>query len=466
MDRIKYHLFIVATLFVLIVGFYILLSPPLKPVRVAIGLPSELPGSRYNSSINAADIVNEDYDNFYLGRIALVYHSVFILFLYALLIIFSALYLSENVRNIVLDLAGIGAIIVSTSVIIYNYIDRNFFWHGAFIAGLSVYFFIGIIILFNFKPRNLLEWNIWVAGILLLIGSIWGAWLGSSYMHYREDFLEALIGSRFNPDLGEENLFWRALTSHEHAMIAIALTLIFLLALAIGGINEDKVILKYLKTKHLYYLMIIGQTVMTLASHSVTFFGKIAHIIITPAALLLIFATLLISFATKEGTFIRKALISGNIAVWLFVAVPGAIVAINLRRAVFFPLPFRDPLYDWAELAYNIGHWHLLLLTWGILLLILYINWPEDLAQKYRFMHWVNWIILVSYIIAMFGTNLYMLANPPGEYIPNPYSNLWLSLIVEPALILLTLSTAVTYLIYLKEYGLSIIKDLVSYFKK
>ena len=461
MKHIKRHMFIVATLFVLVVGFYILLSPALKPVRIALGLPAELPGARYNPDKNAAEIVNESYDNFYLGRIAFVYHSVFIIFLYATLIIFSGLYLSEDLRDIILDLASIGAIIVSVSVILYNYFDRNFFWHGTFLAGLTIYFFIGLIILMKFRPKNLLEWNIWLSGVLLLIGSIWGAWLGSSYMHYRDEFLHALINSRFNPDLGEESIFWRALTSHEHAMIAIAVTLIFLLALAISGVDENKKILKIISLKHLYYLTIIGQLVMALASYAVTFYGKIAHLIITPAAILLIIATLLLSFMVKKGTFLRPALIMGNIAIWVAVAIPGAITAISLRKPVFFPLAFRDPLYDWAELAYNIGHWHLLLLTWGVLLLILYIYWPENFLNKYKFMKWVGWLILISYFIAMIGTNLYMLANPPGQYIPNPYNNLWLSIIVEPSLIILTLCTAITYLVYLKEYGLSLIKSII-----
>ncbi len=464
MDRIKKHMFLVATIFVIVVGFYILLSPSLKPIRVAVGLLAELPGSRYNPDLNAAEIINEEYGNFYLGRIALVYHSVFVIFLYATLIIFSGLYLEKVFRDIILDLALIGTVIVASSVIIYNYFDRNFFWHGTFIAGLTIFFIIGLLILTKYKPKNLLEWNIWLSGVLLLVGSVWGAWLGSSYMHYREEFLEALVNSRFNPDLAEENIFWRALTSHEHAMIAIALTLIFLLALAIGGVKEDEKIFKVITARHLYYLSFVSQLIMALASYSVTFIGGIAHLVITPAALLLIASTLLLSFMVDKE-IIRHSLLIGNIAIWIAVAIPGAIVAINLRKARFLPLAFRDPLYDWAELAYNIGHWHLLLLSWGVLLLILYIYWSENFIEKYKFMKWVVWLVLIGYFIAMVGTNLYMLANPPGEYIPNPYNNLWLSIIVEPSLIILTLCTAITYIIYLKEYGLKLLRDIISVFK-
>ena len=460
MDRVRFHMFTVATLFVLLVGFYILLSPSLKDVRVAIGLPEKLPGSRYNEDINGVEIVNEGFDNFYLGRVAFVYHSVFILFLYASVTIFGALYLRDQIQRIVLDLSCIAAIIVAVSAVLYNYGGRDFFWHGTFLAGLSLFFFVGILILLNFKPKNLLEWNIWLSGVLLLIGGVWGAWLGASFMHFRDEYIEALIKSRFNPDLAEENIFWRALTSHEHAMIAIALTLVFLLALSIAGVEEDAAFMKIFTAKRLYYLALIVQLVMAIAAYAVTFVGKIAHLIITPAAMLLIFATLLLSIIAKKDSFLRVALIVGNVAMWVAVALPGAIVAINLRKAVFLPLPFRDPLYDWAELAYNIGHWHLLLFSWGVILLIIYMYWPENFLEKYTYVKWISWLVLIAYFVAMVGTNLYMLANPPMEYVPNPYDNVWVKFIMEPSLIVITIGVAISYLIYLYEYGITILKSI------
>ena len=76
---------------------------------------------------------------------------------------------------------------------------------------------------------------------------------------------------------------------------------------------------------------------MAIAAYAVTFVGKIAHLIITLAAMLLIFATLLLSIIAKKGSFLRVALIIGNVAMWVVAALPGAIVAINSREAVFLP---------------------------------------------------------------------------------------------------------------------------------
>ena len=453
LKRIKLHILIVATIFALTVGFYILLSPPMTQIRSALGLPKELPGARYNATVGGAEIINPYEGETYLGRITFVYHSVFIILLYATLIIFAGKYLDEKIGNLVLDLAAISTIIVVASAILYGYVSKNFFWHGTFIAGLAMFFLIGLIIMLNFKPRDLLEWNIWIAGIFLLIGGIWGAWLGSSFMHHRSEFLEALIASRFNPDLAEEDLYWRALTSHEHAMIAIALALVFFLALSINRPKENAKMLLVFTPQRLYLLGIPAQIFMAAACYSVTFFGGKTHLVITPAALILISVTLLLSLSMERNDLLKIGAVISNLAVWLGVAIPGAIAAMNLREARFiYSLPIRHPSYDWLELAYNIGHWHLLLLTWGIALLIIYIVWPENITEKNKLYFWIGIIGLIGYLIAMLGTNLYMLANPPQPYTPNPYNNRWVTLLVEPGLTLLTIAVGLVYLYYLLDF--------------
>jgi len=467
MKREEFYALFIATIAVALIGFYVLLSPPLTDLRVSLGLPHELPGARYNETVGAADIINAKEGEIFLGRITFVYHSVFIILMFATVLLFTKFYLEGMVKRIVLDFSALATVLVVFSTFMYGYVDvGNFFWHGVFIIGLTLFFFIGVLIFLNFKPKDLLEWNIWLAGVLILIGAMWGAWLGSSFMHYRHEFLEALINSRYNPDLGEESVYWRALTSHEHAMIALALALVFFLSLKITGVEEDKKLFGFLPIKLLYYLAMIGQLFMGLAAYSVTFFGKIAHLIITPAAVLLILATLLLSLMANGTSLLKRSLVVGNIAIWVGVAAEGALTAINLRTARFyFSAPFRDPSYDWAELAYNIGHWHLLMFSWGIILLIIYMTWPKNLLEKYKFMEWIGYLTLVGYFIAMIGANLYALGNPPGAYIPNPYNNQWITLVLEPGLMLVTLGVALTYLLVLVEYLPDFIKSVPEYIK-
>ena len=487
MEKTKFHMFMVATIIVLIVGFYILLSPPFKDLRIMIGLPADQPGARYNETVGAADIISGvsfDYNtgqlvytqegwesaSVYLGRIAFVYHSVFITLMYATVILLANLYLNDRDKEIVMDGALIATLLVVVSALLYSYFDvRNFFWHGTFLVGLGLFWFIGAYMFLKFKPKTLLEWNIWLSGLLLLLGAAWGAWLGASFMYFRESFLEALIISRFNPDISEENIYWRALTSHEHAMVAIALALVFFVAMKVAGVDEEKKLFGFLSVKLLYIFALIGQFFMAVAAYAVTFFGKVAHLIITPAALLLILATLLLSLVVQKG-ILRWSLLIGNIIMWVGVAAEGAITAMNLRKALFLlPIPFRDPLYDWAELAYNIGHWHILMFSWGIILLIIYLVYPVDFTEEYKFITWIIWITLIGYSIASIGINFYMLANPPAEYTPNPYNNIWLTFLVEPFLGLVSLGVAVAYLLYLYKYGLDALKHIINaianYFK-
>jgi hypothetical protein len=431
------------TLAVAIIGFGILLSPPFRGFRSMIGLPIDLYGSRYNPAVGAAEIINPDPEaaEAFLSRITLYYHSVFLTLLYATLILFISKYMGERGRDI-LDLMLISTIFTVSGGIIYAYLYRDFFWHGVFISGLAFGFLAGLLLLIRFRPNNILGYNIQLSGFLLLLGGAIGGWLGSSFMNpeNHESFIEALIASRFNPDLGEENIFWRSLTSHEHAMIAVALTLVFLLAVSRLKLKEGRL------TKATLYLVYFGQLIMALASYSVWFIGKVAHLAITPAALLLIFATLLLSFRVEGWRVLRTALVAGNIIMWIGVAIPGALVAVSLRSPRFFTPAFRDPLWDWAELAYNIGHWHILLTTWGVVLAIIYLGE----VNRGTLSKIAGYLTIIGYIGASLGINLYMLGNPPGYYIPNPYDNIYLAFIVEPMLGIMAMGIALTYILFLR----------------
>ncbi len=453
MSSPRTHMILALTLGVIVVGWGVFLSPPFRQLRAAIGLPTELPGARYNPEKGVAEIIdpNEEGAKFFLARIAHVYHSIFAILLYGMIAVLGSMR-RDLVGGDILNLTLLGTLMVVLGAQVYSYASRTFFWHGMFIAGLAILFSSGFLMLLRFKPSHLIDWAILVALILLIGGGVIGAYVGSSYMNpeLAEEFERAKIISRFNPDLAEENEIWRAMTGHLHAMIALATTVAFLLGVMYLGLREGRF------TKLSTILVIIGEIIMAVASYSVWFFGKIAHLIITPSALVLIAATLFLSFMTK-GYNLKQSfsdpkgvllwgLRLGNIWTWAFVAVPGAIVAISLRKPLFFKPEFRSEVWDWAELSYNIGHWHILLLLWGITLLLLYtaqVKWNSRLASI------SSWLTLLGMLIATASLNLYMLANPPGAYSPNPYSNPWLSLLVEPALILMSLGVALSYITFL-----------------
>ncbi len=440
MDRDRLYMLIAFTLAIGITAYGVLLSPPFKSVRAAIGIP-ELEGARYNEKVGAADIINPSAGKAFLGRITLVYHSIFVVLIFGSYLVFTNRYL-ENSRYLS-DIMLMGVLLTVFSGMLYAYLVKDFFLHGLFIAGLAFIFISGLLTFKEFKPKDLIAWNIYVSGILLLIGAFIGGWLGSSFMEHRDSFLNALIESRFTPSLAGENVYWRALTAHEHAMIAIALAFVFFTALSFTTLKEGRL------TKYLIYLAIPSQLVTALASYSVWFIGGIAHLAITPAAMLLILSTLLLSFRVKEWNLIKAGLVVGNIVMWLAVAIPGALVAMSLRKPLFFNPEFRAEVWDWAELAYNIGHWHILLLTWGVTLLVIYMVYPRDFGKFGRI---AGYFTLAGFLIASVGINFYMLGNPPGEYSPNPYNNIYLTTIVEPGLGLLSLGVAIGYLLYLRGF--------------
>lgn len=440
-DRDRLYMLIAFTLAVLITAYGVLLSPPFKSVRAAIGLPEELEGARYNDQTGAADLINPDGGKTFLGRITFVYHSIFAVLILGSYLVFTHRYVDD--RRLLTDIMLLGALLTVFGGITYSYITKDFMLHGLFIAGLTFLFVSGMFTFSKFKPSDLVAWNIYVSGILLLMGAFIGGWLGASFMKYRGSFLNALIEGRFDPSLPKENIFWRALTAHEHAMMAIALALVFFIALSLVDLKGGKL------TRYLLYLAIPSQVTMALASYSVWFIGGIAHLAITPAALLLIFSTLLLSLRVDKWNLIKAGLITGNAVMWIAVAIPGALVAMSLRKPLFFNPEFRAEVWNWAELAYNIGHWHILLLSWGVMLLVIYMVYPVNLGRAGRI---AGYLTLAGYFIASTGINLYMLGNPPGEYIPNPYDNIYLSTIVEPGLGLLSMGVVLAYFLYLKQF--------------
>ncbi len=452
MNKLRMHLLLASTLLVLVIGFLIILSPQFEPLRKDLGMPAHLYGSRYNPKVGAADIISRVGGKDYLARLTFVYHSIFILLIYAMMI---PLVARKGLDESILDLLGIGAVLTVIGGLFYSYVGRFHLWHGIFVTGLAMIFFTGLMILMKFRPKGMLEINIWLSGLFMILGAIIGGFLGSSFMDERNYFVNALIASRFNPDLSESNMLWRSLTAHEHAMLMLTLTLVFLIGASLLKLRDDR------GTKASLYLISIGEILAALASYAVWPLGRIAHVVITPAALILLLGTTILSLkAEDERRDLKWGLVVGNLTMWIAVAAPGTIVAMSLRKPLFFNPPFRDPAWDWAELAYNVGHWHILMGMWGIVVLLIYLSWPRNLMASSKIARLGGWLALIGFAAAAIFVNFYMLGNPPGPYSPNPYNNMWMILLVEPSLSIMSLGIAISYLYFLFVYLRSSEEDI------
>ena len=431
------------TIAALLLGWGSLLSPPLKPLRESLGL-GELEGSRLVGE--RFEIINPSLEGGfeYLGRIAHYYHALFVVLLYGTLALLSAAY-PRAVKNwdAVLKLAGIGTIMTVMGAIIYAYVSHEPQWHGLFIGGLAVMFAAGVLAVIEARPSKPLEWAALTCGVLLLIGGVIGGYVGAHYMSDDDsyEFRKAVIDSRFDPDLAEENELWRAWTGHQHAMIATSLALAFV---ALAGFMEFR---GGRLSRILQWLIAPSTAIMSLASYSVWLVGGKAHLIITPAALTLITSTAALSLIAKGGSpltmqgAVAWAARLGNAFIWLFVAAPGAMTAMSLRKpTAFFDPAFRDPAWDWVELAFNIGHWHYLLLAWGVAMLVAasaLVGGRVGLASI--------WLSVLGTFAAGLGYVLYFATAEPKPYSLNPYSNIWIKVMVEPGLIAVGLAVVLVY---------------------
>ncbi len=431
------------TILAFLLGWGSLLSPPLKPVRDALGI-GELEGTRLVDG--KFEIINPSLGAAleYLGRIAHYYHALFIALLYGTLAVLSAVY-PAAVRNwdAVLKLAGIGAATTAIGAVAYAYVNHEPQWHGLFIGGLAFTFAAGVLAVAEARPSKPLEWAALACGVLLLIGGAIGGYVGAHYMSEEEslEFRKAVIDSRFNPDWAEENELWRAWTGHQHAMIATSLALAFV---ALAGLMEFRA---GRLARILQWVIAPSTVIMSLASYSVWFLGGRAHLVITPAALALISSTMLLSMiaVAPRSDPLRWSLVwasrLGNAFIWLFVAAPGAVIAMSLRKpTIFFDPEFRSPQWDWAELAFNIGHWHYLVAVWGVALIA-----AAALLVRGRLSLVIIWGSMAGLLLSGAGYILYFAASSPGEYTLNPYDNLWVKALIEPGLILIALSVVALY---------------------
>ncbi len=449
-ERLVYtHGLAALTLALLILAWGALLSPPLKPLREALGVP-EYPGARFNGW--AAEIIAGEGGEEFLARIAHYYHSLFAALLYGTLVLCVAAFKPDpRLSAAVLGLAGAGALITAAGGLGYAYIAEEPWLHGLFIAGLATLFSAGLLALRLVPWRDPLGLAAGASGALLLLGGALGGYLGASFMEpgARQELVEAVIASRFDPGLGEESSLWRLWTGHQHAMVAIALTLTLAASLKLSGLRDTR------PARIAAWLIAPSAAVMGLASYAVWLAGGRVHLIITPAALLLTVSAMLASLYAdrREGPLHPKgalgyALPLGVAAIWLFVNIPGALVAMSLKEPRLFDPPVRSPERDWMELAFNIGHWHYLITAWGAALLAS----AAAIAGKGRLGAAATWLALAGLYLTGLGYNLYYATAPPQPYQPNPYNNTWLTLLIEPGLTIIGLACALTWTLLAKAH--------------
>jgi hypothetical protein len=450
---------------VVLIGWGVLLSPPMDFVRESLGI-QEQPYSRavILDGEKAAEICDSDPEGCkeYLSRIVFLYHSVFAIIIALVIYLATSLFkFSSEYRKPVIALTTVGYLMTVSGGILYGYWIRDLFLHGLFITGLAALFFAGILFILGFKVKedgrlDLLNLNILLAVVFLLITSVLGAWVGANQTEIGESLSLAIQDSRINPDLVQNNIPWRVMTAHQHGMVAILGAAVSFLVFKHYRINT-----RGRAVKISLILALVGQTVMSIAVWAVWPFGRPAHLAITPSSVLLlaVVSSIVISdLVTRiRNTGIKNLLTDGLsrissylliIGIWPTVAIPGAIVAISLRNPVIIKPEFRNVIWDWAENAFSIGHWHILIFFFGAALFIIIL----DLFRTGRIGKLISALAGISAVLAAIAINFYMVPFEPENFIPNPYNNLILTYFVEPALGIFSVSIAAGFFYILNRF--------------
>lgn len=362
----------------LIVAFFGMLSGPLKEWGF---------GKAVEEFFNL-DLQPQDRE----GRIIMLYHVIAITFTALLTYIITHIvkFRENQIRNIRTTIT-IGYLTVVIFGLGFAYWGHYWFFHGLFIAGLSLVFYAGVLLAIALWPWNK-EYNIkgskyahtrkgtpieriafFVMSIAFLGSACFGAIAGSSFGNGFQTFL-AENGVRHV----HHSPLQLAIIGHLHimlALIAIAVTLIIGYWLKWEGSTH----------KWGLILLIIGTIVLTMGVWAVVPYQLIAHKIIyvgsvfamTGALLLVIFGwgKLIregVSGIEKPGFFKRiKALVADPLrfgSLWQMVFMNFCVSGVGIFMAVrleeiFRVIPFRE------ERITLTGHWHILAVLTGTILL-------------------------------------------------------------------------------------------------
>ena len=404
-----------------------------------------------------------------IARIIMMYHSIAIPFLAAVVLLVLTQYdLRPNFKEYVRWPLFIGALLTVIGGISFAYIFfENWIMHGLFLVGLSLVFYSGVTLIVGIFPTrkfpsieknpespylggiNLEYFDMMLAGLCLLISAIMGAIPGA---HFGNGF-EAILAE----DIVrlEHGLFERMIISHLHAMVALLAAVILVL------------VFRYSKFSGKVYkvalvLTIIGVIVLSIGDWLVAPGWEKAHVVINVGAVFLMVVSVMLAILgwirTSKlvlGSEYQSATIGQKIAVvfkdpvkfglyfeflWVLfsVMIPGVYVALNLET-------FRSEAYTEIERVFNAGHWHVLATLMAIMVMLLVIDY---FGAEGKIRQLLGWMLTIGSILAFGFAQVYMIRTPEID-------TSWAIIPIDIGVAMMVIAVGI-YCIYL----------IVSYFKQ
>lgn len=351
------------------------------------------------------------------GRIIILYHTIAnAVIAIEVYIITSMIGMKDTERTRINATITVGYILAMVFGLGFAYFGHNWAFHGVFVAGESLVFFAGVLLMVALWPwrreyRNTDPAYAHLGGVSLeraaffvmavatlgsaLFGAVPGAYFGNGF----ETFLaEDVIREPHKPPLE------LAVIGHLHIMLTL---IAVALALIVGRWLDFKGVLHKLSMP----LMMLGTLVITLGVWAVVPFEPIAHTIIYVGSTMILLAALfLVIFGFRK--LIRERLAEQGIerasigksfaallhdplkfgALWQMVYMNFTVSFIGIFMAVKLDEIFRMWPHREERIVLT-GHWHILS---GIIATIILLYYADLAGLKGRTRQWFGWLILLG----------------------------------------------------------------------
>ncbi|MGC9333565.1 MAG: hypothetical protein ACP5JJ_05410 [Anaerolineae bacterium] len=377
-----------------------------------------------------------------VGRIVMVYHALAIPFVAAVTyLILDLVPTTEELARAIRRAITPGYMLVSVGGLVFAYLGRSWLFHGLFLLGQALVFYVGVLLAVGLWPgrhRNtdpayahlgsisLERAAFFVVAVATLISALIGAGVGSFFGNGFEAVLAEDVVRQ------EHNLGELAVISHLHIMLALVDVAVLLIVVR-------RFDLKGPLHKVAMPLTIIGTLVMAAGCWGVMLWEEIAHWIIYAGSSLVLLAALLMVIAgidrlirsglaqqgIVKGTPGQKlcALVRDPLHFGLFAQMillqpimvfPGLYTAIKLDE-VFRNWPFE------AERRILVGHWHILATTAAVMVLFL-------VADRLDVRGWTRQVLGWGVLL---GANLAFIVAAVYEFLPPDAERAWTTLYLD-----------------------------------
>ncbi len=379
--------------------------------------------------LGLADLLGIDLsDANRVGRIIMLYHSLAIPFIAALVYLVldrlpfgSSPEEERRIRRSITAPVTIGYMLTSIGGMTFAYAGRNWVMHGLFLIGLSLVFYAGALLTVALWPSR--RWAtdpaqeshladvplervaFFLTALFTLISAAIG---GAAGAFFGNGFVAFLAEDIVRHDV--HTLFELMIIAHLHIMLTLIDVMILLLVIRTYRVRG-------LVHKIVVPLTILGTIVISWATWSVMFWEG-AHKVINIGSSLLLPGAIMVAIwgwakmAREGGSWrailrdpVRFGIFFELIFVNVVVTVPGVYTAINLET-------FRQEAYLAVERTILVGHWHVLATLSAVIVLFLI---ADRLGTRGRLRQVIGWGMLVGSSLAFVFVNLYMFRLPGQE---------------------------------------------------